>query len=168
MLNVVKMKEIYCFAILIIPNHALSEDFEITARKARGMSVTQGGLEVSRMKRESNSSHNQIAPLKLDTTHVGTFAPLSTTPASAVTLPMELGTPSTSAVCPLEMEAIVAMVDMMIMGMLSTLSAPLAKPAQEAVQTLAMVIVTSAVVTWMMSIKRTVTTPSSTNVVMCV
>ena len=53
MLNVVKMKEIYYITILIIPNHALSEDFEITARKGRGMSVTQGGLEVSRMKQQS-------------------------------------------------------------------------------------------------------------------
>ena len=148
MLNVVKMKEIYCFAILIIPDNAVSEDFEITARKARGMSVTQGGLEVSRMKRESNSSHNQIAPLKLDTTHVGTFAPLSTTPASAVTLPMVLGTPSTSAVCPLE--TTVSTADMMRMGRLSTLSAPPAKHAQEAVQ--------------MMSIKRTVTSPDRADV----
>ena len=78
-------------------------------------------------------------------TPVGTFAPTIPTPASAETLPMVLGTPTTSAVCP--PDTIVPTVDMMMMEMLSTLSAPPAKPAQEAVQTLAMVMVTSDVVT---------------------
>ena len=97
----------------------------------------------------------------MNTKYVGTFVPTSTTPASAATLPMVLGTPTTSAVCPLE--TTVPTVDTMNMGMLSTLFAPLARPALEAVQTMAVVKVTSAVVTQRIYIKRTVTTPGSTN-----
>ena len=99
----------------------------------------------------------------MNTTYVVTSAPTSTTPVTVAMSHLATGTLNISAVCPLEVTAPTKV--MMNMAMLHTLSATLARHAQEAVQTQSVMMVTSDVVTQMMSIMRTVTIASSTNVV---